>query len=80
MVSLPKDHHDAEACMRTHAAQQLPALVNAATDRRTALLPANSRSESKEAEPAITRSVGRYGGCNDCPNSDRFGGLATDHR
>jgi len=33
MVSLPKDHHDAEGCMRTHAAQQLPALVHAATDR-----------------------------------------------
>jgi len=33
MVSLPKDHHDAEACMRSHAAQQLPALVHAATDR-----------------------------------------------
>jgi hypothetical protein len=35
MVSLPKDHHDAEACMRTHAAQQLPALVHAATDRHS---------------------------------------------
>src|ERR1700750_1259709 len=33
MASLPKDHHDAEASLRTHAAQQLPPLVNAATDR-----------------------------------------------
>src|SRR5258708_32883094 len=33
MASLEQDHHDAEACMRTHASQPLPPLGNAATDR-----------------------------------------------